>query len=42
MGYHFWDDQNRKVIRSKDVTFNENAMCKDKFDGNTETKKKSQ
>nr|KYP76515.1 Retrovirus-related Pol polyprotein from transposon TNT 1-94 [Cajanus cajan] len=26
MGYRFWNDQNRKIIRSKDVTFNENAM----------------
>nr|KYP45462.1 Retrovirus-related Pol polyprotein from transposon TNT 1-94 [Cajanus cajan] len=26
MGYRFWDDQNRKIIRSRDVTFNENTV----------------
>ena len=30
-GYRFWDDQNKKVIRSKNVTFNENLFYKDKF-----------
>jgi hypothetical protein len=27
-GYRFWDDQNRKIIRSRNVTFNENAVYK--------------
>jgi hypothetical protein len=31
MGYRFWDESNRKVIRSRDVTFWENAMYKDRF-----------
>ena len=26
MCYHFWDDIKKKVVRSKDVTFNENAV----------------
>jgi hypothetical protein len=26
--YRFWPDQNRKIIRSKNVTFNENALYK--------------
>ena len=30
-GYRFWDDQNKKVIRSRNVTFNENLFYKDKF-----------
>ena len=25
-GYRFWDDQNKKVIRSKNVTFNKNLF----------------
>ena len=29
-GYKFWDDQNKKIIRSKDVIFNEFVMYKDK------------
>jgi transposase InsO family protein len=28
-GYQFWDDQNRKISRSWNVTFNEYAMYKD-------------
>jgi hypothetical protein len=27
-GYRFWDDQKRKIIRSRNVTFNEMAMYK--------------
>jgi len=27
-GYRFWDDQNRKIIRSRNVTFNENGVYK--------------
>jgi len=30
-GYRFCDDQNKKVIRSRNVTFNENLFYKDKF-----------
>ncbi len=29
-GYKLWDDQNRKMIRSRDVVFNEKVMYKDK------------
>ena len=29
-GYRFWDYENQKIIRSKDVIFNENVMYKDK------------
>jgi hypothetical protein len=32
-GYKLWDNQNRKMIRSRDVVFNEKVMYKD---GNTE------
>jgi hypothetical protein len=28
-GYRFWDDQNRKIIRSRNVIFNELAVYKD-------------
>jgi len=28
-GYKCWDDQNRKIIRSRNVTFNENMFYKD-------------
>ena len=30
-GYRFWDDQNKIVIRNRNVTFNENLFYKDKF-----------
>ena len=30
-GHRFWDDQNKKIIRSKDVVFNEKVMYKDKM-----------
>jgi hypothetical protein len=29
-GYRLWDDQNKKIIRSKDVVFNKNVMYKDR------------
>ncbi|KAL5838301.1 hypothetical protein ACOSQ3_015470 [Xanthoceras sorbifolium] len=29
-GYRLWDDQNKKIIRSRDVIFNEKAMYKDR------------
>jgi len=28
-GYRFWDDQNKKIIRSRNVTFNEHMFYKD-------------
>ncbi|KAI3767934.1 hypothetical protein L2E82_18363 [Cichorium intybus] len=31
MGYRFWDNQNKKVIRSRDVVFNENVLYKDEL-----------
>lgn len=31
-GYRFWDDQNRKILRHMNVTFNENVMYKDKLE----------
>lgn len=30
-GYRFWDDQNRVVIRSRDVVFNEQVLYKDRL-----------
>ena len=29
-GYRFWNEQNRKIIRSRNVIFNEHVMYKDK------------
>ena len=29
-GYRFWDEQNRKIIRSRDVIFNEQVLYKDR------------
>jgi hypothetical protein len=29
-GYRFWDDQNQKIIRSRNVIFNEQVMYKDR------------
>ncbi|KAL9249371.1 Retrovirus-related Pol polyprotein from transposon TNT 1-94-like protein [Drosera capensis] len=40
MGYRFWDDQNRKIIRRRDVTFNESMVYKDMFAGDAEGTKK--
>ncbi|KAI3764834.1 hypothetical protein L2E82_14851 [Cichorium intybus] len=31
MGYRFWDNQNKRVIRSRDVVFNENVLYKDEL-----------
>ena len=31
-GYRFWDEQNRKIIRSRNVIFNEQVMYKDRSD----------
>ena len=30
-GYRFWDEQNRKIIRSKNVIFNEQVMYNDRL-----------
>ena len=29
-GYRFWDEQNRKIIKSRNVIFNEQVMYNDK------------
>ena len=29
-GYRFWDEQNRKIIRSRNVIFNKQVMYKDR------------
>ena len=29
-GYRFWDEQNRKIIKSRNVVFNEQVMYKDR------------
>ena len=36
-GYRFWDDQNRKIIRSRNVVFHEIILYKDKSGGSTNT-----
>ncbi|KAG6737243.1 hypothetical protein POTOM_058756 [Populus tomentosa] len=35
-GFRFWDDQNRKIIRSRNVIFNEKVMYKDRSSVETE------
>ncbi|KAG6771504.1 hypothetical protein POTOM_022872 [Populus tomentosa] len=35
-GFRFWDDQNRKIIRSRNVIFNEKVMYKDRSSEETE------
>ena len=30
LGYHLWDDQNQKIVRSKDVVFNKAILYKDR------------
>ena len=30
-GYRFWDEQNRKIIKSRNVIFNEHIMYKDRL-----------
>jgi len=32
-GYHLWDYENKKIIRSRDVIFNEKVMYKDQLQG---------
>lgn len=36
-GYRFWDDEKRKIIRSKNVVFNEEVLYKDKLRGGSKT-----
>ena len=31
--YRFWDEQNRKIIRSRNVVFDKKMLYKDKFNG---------
>ena len=38
-GYRFWDDQSRKIIRSRDIVFNENALYKDMVAARVDKKK---
>jgi hypothetical protein len=33
-GYHLWDYENKKIIRIRDVIFNEKVMYKDQLKGN--------
>ena len=40
-GYRFWDYENRKIIRSKDVIFNENVMYKDRSSTEAESSSSS-
>ena len=35
-GYRSWDNQNRKIIRSKNVVFDEKVLYKDKSSGDLE------
>ena len=34
-GYHFWDDKNQKIIRSRNVVFHEIALYKNKSGDST-------
>ena len=40
MGFRFWDKDNRKVIRRRDITVNEDALYKDASIGASENKVK--
>jgi hypothetical protein len=37
-GYHLWDYENHKIIRSRDVVFNEKVMHKDELQGKKQEK----
>jgi hypothetical protein len=39
-GYHLWDYENNKIIRSRDVIFNEKVMYKDQLQENKQENKK--
>ena len=41
-GYRLWDFENRKIIRSRDVVFNEKVMYKDQFQGKKEEKENTE
>ena len=38
-GYHLWDYENHKIIRSRDAIFNEKVMYKDQLQGKKHEKK---
>ena len=40
-GYLLWDYENHKIIRSRDVIFNEKVMYKDQMQGNKKEKIKT-
>ena len=42
MGYHFWDNKNKKVIGSRDVVFNENALYKDELAKSSSSEKQAE
>jgi hypothetical protein len=39
-GYRLWDYENHKIIRSRDVIFNEKVMYKDQLQGKIQQKEK--
>ena len=41
-GYHLWDYENHKIIRSRDVVFNKNVTYKDQLQGKKEEKEKTE
>ena len=41
-GYHLWDYENHKIIRSRDVVFNEKVMYKDQLQGKKEEKENTE
>ena len=40
-GYHLWDNENQKMIHSRDVIFNEKVMYKDKNNTHTSNPEQS-
>jgi hypothetical protein len=40
--YHLWDYENHKIIRSRDVIFNEKVMYKDQLQGKIQEKQKTE
>ena len=41
-GYLLWDYENNKIIRSRDVIFNEKVMYKDQLQGNKQETRKQE
>jgi hypothetical protein len=41
-GYRLWDYENNKIIRSRDVIFNEKVMYKDQLQGKKQEKEKQE